>query len=409
MLSEQEKLESISSLGVELNQVNDLDILMEHILYKARLFANADAGSIYIREDGKLLFTYTQNDTLQEMLAEGEKLIFSTFTIPIDENSIAGYVAQTGKFLNIEDVYAIDSSLPFQFSKKFDKTVKYKTQSMLTIPLATASKGIVGILQILNARDETGKVVSFSDKDEKIMHNFAGIAAVALERAQMTRGILLRMIRMAEMRDPKETGAHVNRVGGFSLELYENWAKRHNISHEEIEKNRDVLRLAAMLHDVGKVAISDTILKKPGRFNDEEYAIMKKHSMYGARLFIDRQSSFDEAAQMVALDHHERWDGKGYPGHIDIETGEPLQGYRGDDGKAIPKKEEEIHIFGRIVALADVFDALSSVRVYKEAWDEEKVLRIIEEERGNQFDPELVDIFFANLNNFRLIQERYKE
>jgi len=170
-----------------------------------------------------------------------------------------------------------------------------------------------------------------------------------------------------------------------------------------------VQAMAAMLHDVGKIAISDMILKKPSRFNEDEYEIMKQHTFLGARLFLDSQSDFDEAAYEVALNHHERWDGKGYPGHIHIETGEPVEGHITPEGKPLGKKGQEIPIFGRIVALADVYDALSSKRVYKEAWDESEVLTTIEKEAGLQFDPELVDIFFSRLNILRSIQERYQE
>ncbi|MBW2193505.1 MAG: HD domain-containing protein, partial [Deltaproteobacteria bacterium] len=199
------------------------------------------------------------------------------------------------------------------------------------------------------------------------------------------------------------------RVGGYSVEIYEQWARKHQVSQKEFDSSRDSLRMAAMLHDVGKIAISDTILKKPGRFNEEEYEVMKQHAFLGARLFLDAQSDFDEAACHVALNHHERWDGKGYPGHIDLVTGNPLEGFTLPDGNPRGKKEDEIPVFGRIVALADVYDALSSARVYKEAWSEKDVLSTIEKEAGNQFDPELVEIFFASLNVLRSIQERYKD
>ena len=121
------------------------------------------------------------------------------------------------------------------------------------------------------------------------MYHFAAVAAVALERAQMTRALILRMIRMAEMRDPKETGSHVNRVAGFSVEIYEQWALRRKKKKKDIDKTRDVLRMAAMLHDVGKVATSDLILKKPARLNADEYEAMKLHTIQGARLFQNRQ------------------------------------------------------------------------------------------------------------------------
>jgi HD-GYP domain-containing protein (c-di-GMP phosphodiesterase class II) len=409
LLTEKEKLDELTYLGVELNQVRDLDILMELVLEDARRFVNADAGSIYIKEEDTLKFTYSQNDTLQKRLPLEEKLIYSTFSLPINTESIAGYVATTGKLLNLPDVYQIDSTSPYSFGKKFDEESGYKTQSVITVPLKTRRGDILGILQIINAQDINRRIVPFTQADEKLMRHFASIAAVALERAQMTRSILLRMIRMSEMRDPKETGAHVNRVGGYSVEIYEQWAKRHNIPKKEFDVGRDSLRMAAMLHDVGKIAISDLILKKPSRFSKDEFEIMKQHTYLGAKLFLDPQSDFDEAAYDVALNHHERWDGKGYPGYIYVESGNPRENFLTPDGKPRGKKGEEIPIFGRIVALADVYDALSSRRVYKEAWDESEVLDTMEIESGNQFDPELIEIFFSRLNVLRSIQNRYRD
>ncbi len=409
MLSEQEKLDSLTKLGIELSRINDLDILMERVLLRARQFSNADAGSIYIREGRWLHFAYTQNDTLQRKLPQGEKLIYSTFKVPIDEKSIAGYVAATGKSLNIVDAYLLDVTLPYSFSKKFDEAVGYRTQSALTIPLQNSSRQILGILQIINPQDQSGKIIKFDNTDEKMMRHFAGVAAVALERAQMTRALILRMIRMAEMRDPKETGAHVNRVAGFSVEIYEQWARKRDLDAREIDKTRDILRMAAMLHDVGKVATSDLILKKPARLNQDEYEVMKQHTIQGARLFQNRQSDFDEAAGIVALTHHERWDGNGYPGHVDYKTGRPMEGFRLPNGQPRGKQGTEIPLFGRIVALADVFDALSSRRSYKEPWDEITIRTQIEQSAGGHFDPELVEIFFSRYEFLRVIQRRYRE
>jgi HD-GYP domain-containing protein (c-di-GMP phosphodiesterase class II) len=409
MLSEHEKLDTLAHLGIELNRVQDLDILMEKILSEARRFVNADAGSIYLMENGRLHFSYTQNATLEQRTRKGEKLIYATFSIPIDKTSIAGYVAETGTALNIADVYKIDSSKPYRFSRKFDVASRYTTCSVLTLPLKTGRGEILGVLQIINARDENNQFIPFSEKDLGVMTHFASIASVAIKRARLTRAIILRMIRMAEMRDPKETGAHVNRVAGYSVEIYEMWAGRRDLSPDIISNNKDVLRMAAMLHDVGKIAISDVILKKPGRFTREEYEIMKEHTLFGAQLFQDNQSEFDEASAQVALNHHEWWNGEGYPGYIDMLTREPLPGYEDEEGKPRGKKGDEIPIFGRIVALTDVYDALCSARVYKEAWDEEKVLTVIRENSGKQFDPELVDILFESIDIIHSIGRRYTE
>lgn len=410
MLNEKQKLDTLMVLGIELNRIIDLDILLERVLTRARQFVNADAGSIYIREGNRLDFAHSQNATLQKRLSPGEKLIYSTFSVPIDEKSIAGYAAATGKMLSIPDVYKLAPTKSYHFSKKFDEASGYVSRSMLTIPLMSSKKDVLGILQIINAQDQEKRIVSFSETDEKVMLHFAGIAAVALERAQMTRAMILRMIRMAEMRDPQETGAHVNRVAGFSLEIYEQWAKRRGIDRKEVDKTRDVLHLGAMLHDVGKVATSDLILKKPSQLSFEEYEIMKRHTIHGARLFSNLQSDYDEAAAIVALNHHEKWDGSGYPGHVDPVSGKPLAGYESRNGRPLPgKKGKEIPIFGRIVAIADVYDALSSKRSYKEPWDEARSIEIISQGAGTHFDPELVEIFLNQLAFIRAIQIRYAE
>jgi HD-GYP domain-containing protein (c-di-GMP phosphodiesterase class II) len=409
MLTEKEKLEALTDLGIVLNQVKDLDILMEEILTEARRFVNADAGSIYIRHDNQLRFTYTQNATFQKRLPKGEKLIYSTFTIPADKSSIAGYSAITGKTLNIPDVYELDGTVPYSFSRRFDETSGYRTHSVLAIPLKTMRGEVIGVLQIINAQDEQEHIVPFSDDDERMMVHFASMATVALERAQMTRTLILRMIRMAELRDPKETGAHVNRVGSYAVEIYERWAREKGVAEEEIQAKRDVLRMAAMLHDVGKVAIADQILKKPARLTDEEYDIMKQHTIYGARLFADIRSDFDEAAAEVALNHHEWWNGRGYPGRIDLSTTVAGLNNLAGDVKPAGKEREEIPLFGRIVAIADVYDALASKRSYKEAWDEADILKTMEEAGGTQFDPELIRVFFSSFDVIRSIRERYPD
>ena len=399
MLTEKQKLEVLTTLGTELNQVKDLDILMEHILTEARRVVNADAGSIYIRERDELRFTYTQNATLQKRLPQGAKLIYNIFTIAADKSSIAGYSAVTGQALNIRDVYRLEGEVPYRFDNRFDETAGYKTHSVLAVPLKTVRQDVIGVLQVINAQNKQGDIVPFSEEDERMMVHFASMATMALERAQMTRTLILRMIRMAELRDPKETGAHVNRVGAYSVEIYEQWAKEKSISTKEIQTKRDVLRMAAMLHDVGKVAISDRILKKPARLTREEYDIMKQHTFFGAGLFIDKKSDFDEAAAQVAMTHHEWWNGQGYPGHVDLATTGSGFSFSVQRIKPRGKRGDEIPLFGRIVAIADVYDALSSKRAYKDPWDEADILQAMEEGAGKQFDPELIRVFLSSIDD----------
>jgi putative nucleotidyltransferase with HDIG domain len=329
--------------------------------------------------------------------------------MPIDTKSIAGYVAATGKALNLSDVYELDPGSPFGFAKSFDQAAGYKTESVLTIPLQKSSGDVIGVLQIINAHNDDKRVIPFTETDEKMMHHFAGIATVAIERAQMTRDTLLRMISMAELRDPHETSNHVNRVAAYAIEIYEKWAQQRGIQQREIDKKRDILRMAALLHDVGKVATSDLILKKSGHLDENEYQIMKQHTVLGARLFLGRRSDFDKAAFQVTLNHHEKWNGEGYPGHVDVATGAPLKTHMLSDGSVRSKKGEEIPLFGRIVSLSDVYDALSSARSYKEAWNESDVLKWMEKESGVHFDPDIVEIFFSRYKMIQSIQQRYKD
>jgi response regulator RpfG family c-di-GMP phosphodiesterase len=409
MHTEKEILAKIIRLGQEISQINDVDFLLEKILTESRNFVNADAGSIFIKTEESLTFSYAQNNTLQKELPEGKKLIYSAFTLPVNNTSIAGYVANTGGTVNITDVYKLPPETPYSFSNKFDELSHYKTQSVLSFPLKTPQDEILGVLQLINAKDNNNKVISFNKEDEPFILHFANSAAIALERAQMTRAIILRMLKMAEMRDPKETGAHVNRVGAYSVEIYEAWAVKKGINRKEIEKNKDILRIAAMLHDVGKVAISDVILKKPAKLDFDEFEIMKQHSYLGAKLFSEPKSDLDKAAYHIALEHHERWDGKGYPGNVrfvkDTETDE----YKVQIVEEPKMAGNNIHLFGRIVAIADVFDALCSRRCYKEPWDDSKVIDILNEEKGKQFDPDIVDAFFEVLDVIKNHREKYKE
>ena len=404
-----QKMQRIIELESEISRIRDIDLLLEKILSEARSFTGADAGSIYIREGNSLKFSYTQNDTLQSKLPPGRKLIYSTFSTPINSSSIAGHVAATGLTLNIPDAWEVPSGVPYSFNRSYDELSGYRTHSILTIPLTAFRGDISGVLQLINAKDVHGEVIPFPESEMSILSHFAIAAANAVERAKLTRGIIMRMNKMAELRDPKETGSHVNRVASYSVVLYEEWARSKGLPEPEIERNRDTLRMAAMLHDVGKVAISDVILKKPGRFTPEEYEIMKQHTVLGARLFGETYSDMDDIAMMITLNHHERWDGNSYPGFMDLLTGEPLAGCEEPDGRARGKKGEEIPLFGRIVAIADVYDALSNRRCYKEAWDQDAVVAELLNESGRMFDPELLAVFLEHLDAIRHISSLYPE
>ncbi len=404
----EEILAGIIETESHLNRIQDVDVLMEQILTEARKVVNADAGSIYVRDGDRLAIHYAQNDTLQRQLPPGQKVVYSYFSFPINEKTIAGYSALTDSLVNEPDVYEISPDKPYKFGRQSDAVSGYRTVSNLTIPLRTSGNRILGVLQVLNALDGSGNVVSFDKDDELYMSHFAANATTALEHAHLTRSMVLRMIRMSELRDPKETGPHVNRVSSYAVEIYDRWAFNKQVDENESRKFRDTLKIASMLHDVGKVAISDLILKKPSRFTEEEYLIMQGHTWLGAKLFNEIESPVDKVAREVALTHHENWDGTGYPGKVSVETG-AIEVANPGTGKAMGLSGEEIPIAGRIVALADVYDALSCKRVYKEPWNEDKVLDEIRNLRGTKFDPEVVDAFFEILPSVQAIRERFPD
>jgi response regulator RpfG family c-di-GMP phosphodiesterase len=146
--------------------------------------------------------------------------------------------------------------------------------------------------------------------------------------------------------------------------------------------------MASPMHDVGKVAIPDSVLLKPGKLTEEEFEIMKTHVNIGHEIFARSKRPTLKAAAIVAGEHHEKYNGKGYPNRL---------------------KGEDIHIYGRIVALVDVFDALSHSRCYKEAWPIDKVLQLLEEEKGEHFDPRLVELFIQNIDEVQRIMEAYPD
>ncbi len=391
-MEENEQLQRIIELERQLGEIQDVDVLLERILTETKKIVNADAGSIYVLDGNNLKIKYAQNDTHLRELNAGDKLPYTFFSFPINENSISGYVALTKKPLNIPDAYQISEDMPFKFNKNTDRTTNYRTKSIYTYPLIMANGTLLGVLQIINAMDSDGNLIEFNENAELLISHFASAAVQALQHAYLTSNMVKRMLKMAEFRDPKETYPHVERVSNFSLEIYDRWAFNHNINEAEQHRFRDTLKIAAKFHDVGKVGISDVILKKAfPRFTDEERNIMKGHTCIGAQLFDPPESSLDEMSQEVALHHHDRWDGAdiGYPGNIDFRS----FCIGGQVGLTEHISGEDIPLAARIVAVADVFDALSHKRCYKESWSIDDSFLEIQNEAGFQFDPEVVLAF----------------
>lgn len=388
-----DKLQKIIEIERQLSEIQDVDVLLERILTETRKIVNADAGSIYVLDGKNLKIKYGQNDTHLKELPPGTKLPYTSFSFPINEKSICGYVASTKNALNIKDVYRISETKPYKFNKNTDLTTDYRTKSMYTLPLKMANGKLLGVLQIINRKDSDGNVIPFDDESILLITHFSSSAVQALQHAYLTSNMVKRMLKMAEFRDPKETYPHIERVSSYSLEIYDRWAFNHNIPEAEMHRYRDNLKIAAKFHDVGKVGISDMILKKAfPRFTETERNIMKGHTCIGAQLFYPPESFLDEMSIEIALHHHDRWDGsaEGYPGAVnafdfDIKDGILPQ--------FVSLKGKDIPLSARIVAVADVFDALSNRRCYKDAWSIDDSFTEIQNGAGSHFDPEVVLAF----------------
>lgn len=385
-----------------IHNVGDLNILLEGILHEARLFASADAGTLYTVREGRLFFSYIENDTLFPHGDTKEKYVYSNNSIPLDKGSIAGYVGTTRESLLIDDVYDIRSNVSYSFNPTYDRKTSYKTQSLLVVPLTRSDRAVLGVLQLINKKNSAGAVVPFSADDRMYITYFAQHAADALEKADLSRQMVMRMVEMGELRDPHESIQHARRVGDYSLELYDAWAQKNGIELGERTLKKDIFRAAAILHDVGKVGLDTRILQKQGEFTEKEKREMYKHTIYGARLFKNMNSAWDRIAYEVVLNHHERWNGTGYPGHIKDIHAKQIQFGPG-------KKQKEIPLSARIVAIADVYDALTTSRSYKDAWPEDAARTYLRKQAGKLFDPDLVEVFLGLREVLAAIRYKYAD
>ena len=401
-----ERTDSLNRLATEFGNIQDIDTLLTRLLEEVLGVFHCDAGSILMKEDGMLCFRHAvtnNSDSTDKMLVSNGTPV----RLPIDRNSMAGAAALDG-LLVVKDAYNIPATATYKFNSTFDNLTGFKTRAVTSVALRSGQNELLGVLQLINPHDpETREHTEFSEDDQKLAVHFAGLASMAIERSSMTRTLVLRMMRLAEMRDPKETGAHVKRVSHVATRLYVAWAKRRGLSQELIYKQLDHLRLAAMLHDVGKVGIDDAILKKNGRLDPDERRMMETHAHIGAASLQGQKISLDDAIRDVTLYHHARWDGTGYPSHEQIVTTlEQL----GEDTSNVPQpKGEGIPINARLVAIADVFDALMSHRSYKEAWAPEQVREEIGKCAGTHFDPELVELFISDFDEYIKIHAALQE
>ncbi len=374
-------------VGIALSAERNLERLLQLIVTEAQTLTRAEGVSLYLRQGNQLYFKITQNHLLAQNRPDSQDDLLKSFSLPLHDStnpSIVSHVVNTGQTLNLADVYRLPQNTPYQFNDAFDRATGYLSTSMLTVPMLDLDGEALGALQLVNHRSEAGLHRSFPELETSVAESLASQAAIAYKNILLEdrlresyRNTIHRLSAAAEYRDP-ETGDHLVRMSHYCRII----AKHLGFSQER----QELLFDASPMHDVGKLGIPDVILLKPGRFNLEEREVMMRHSQIGADILGNSDSELLRTSAVIALSHHEKYDGSGYP-----------KGLRG----------EEIPIEGRIIALADVFDALSSKRVYKEAWAIEAVLVKIQEDTGSHFDPMVVAAFFEGLTEILEIQACY--
>ena len=369
-----------------------LEEQLDSLLVETRRLLRAEAGSLYVVHNDRLRFICCQNDARPNTSEVSAPLADRPWaeamyikTLPIDQSSLAGYVASTGHTIQIADVYELDNNVPYHFDRTNDEKSGYRTRSMLAIQLCDPGGRVLGVLQLINRLDDEGGIIPFSDRDRRILTSVGAVTAVSIRNAQLNEQLhrshldtILHLATAAEFRDA-DTGNHIRRVSYYCEAI----ARRMGCDREW---TRQVL-VASPMHDVGKLGIPDAILQKPESLTLDERHVMQQHTTMGARILEGGENELLVRARRISHYHHERWDGSGYP-----------EGLAGED----------IPLEARVAAVADVFDALSSSRVYKTAVPFDRSFEMIQAGRGKQFDPTVVDAFLAISDEIRAIFDAYQ-
>lgn len=346
---------SLLNVSHAVNSALDLQDVLSTIMNSAKNMLDADASS--------LLLADREKDELFFYVAHGEKKdMLKKKTIPLDRG-IVGTVATTGKPLIVNDAYE-DS----RFDSSFDQLTGYMTKSILCVPMYKADK-LIGVLEVINKNDDG----EFDETDLELLQTIANEAAVAVkssllqeEKDSLFHGALRALAGTVSVKDEYEKG-HSERVAFYAEQIGKCLRPDDWRFHES-------LRVAGMIHDVGKVGIPDTILLKSGAISDAERIIIETHSQMSHEI----ASSIGPIKESLLgiLHHHERYDGEGYPHKL---------------------KGEDIPLSARILAIADAFDAMTTDRPYRPRMERDVAVGNIKKGSGAQFDPELVETFlFAN-------------
>ncbi len=364
-LTDREQLEIIFKYINEVNKARDIESTLMILADMGRDLVFAERCTLWLIDStGEKLYT---------------KVAHGVDKIEIDINfGIVGSCVKTKETLLINDPYNDD-----RFNPNVDLKTGFVTKSILAEPLFDTQGRVIGAIQVLNKRCEDGM---FTDEDIQTLIVAAGFAGNSLETFKLNQEILesqnetiLLLGELCEKRS-LETGKHTSRVASYSIAI----AEKLGLPQEDIQ----ILKQASALHDIGKMGIKDKILLKPGKLTDEEYGEMKHHSEIGYMMLKESKNRILQTGALISYQHHEKFNGTGYP-----------KGLKG----------EEIHIFARITALADVFDAITSVRCYKDAWPVEKSVDLIRSESGKHFDPDVVNAFLAVIDDIIGIYNELKD
>ena len=357
------QLKILLEFGKVINKTKSLDSVLASMATYASEIVNADRCSIFVYDQ--------KNDELVSKVSQNiEPIRISA------KKGVAGYAA-----LSKETHIVVDAYNDYRFNPDVDKATGYLTKSILAVPLLDNHDNTIGVFQALNKKESV-----FTNQDAEILLLISNYAASAIENAILydklrdtQTKIINKLASAAEFKD-QETSKHTKRVGLYSGLL----AEKYGLSKNDIY----MIELTAPMHDAGKIGIADKIMLKPGKLDDDEFEVMKTHAQIGYNLLYDVENDYLKTAALIALEHHEKFDGTGYPHG---------------------KKAEEISIFGRIVAIADVFDALISVRPYKRAWSFEEAFLLLQKESGHHFDPKLIMLFSENIETIRVIYNDLKD
>ena len=279
----QNRLKELNEIGISLSSEHNLSVLLDKLLKEARKITNSEAGSLYIVKENELSFEVAQNDYIDRRKGSHKKP-FSSFTLPLSTESIAGYVALTGKILNIEDAYEIPKDCPYSFNIEVDKKTGYRSKSMLVVPMKNEKEEIIGVVQLINSLDSKGKIAAYDIEDEHAVLSLASQAAVSICNASLLTDIKQLLSSLIEYSSSlidarsRHTAGHSHRVALYTMEIAKA-INRQNEGHfasiffspEEMEE----LRFSAYLHDIGKIGVPERVLDKRNKLNDEHIELIK--------------------------------------------------------------------------------------------------------------------------------------